>query len=1170
MRRCGDGLSCGWWWRQGVALVGVIVVGASSAVPVQAKTYTVFPAKAAGSIAAMQPTGHGITAHVTLVIRDSTIKYAVNELARQAHLQPVINETQVLGKRISVRLVDVNVMDAFAIVLHGTGLVARLATDGETVVIRQANSVTTDRARIQGGLIAGHVADSTTGRGLKGVSVRVAGAKLTTVTSDNGEFSLRNVSPGDQLLQVRLFGYRPAERRVTVVEGEQTTVRIVLMPVPTVLSGVVTTATGLQRKVEVGNDITTINVDSVMRVAPVSTVTDLLETRVPGLTVQHTSGVPGNPSRIRMRGVSSINGNNDPILVVDGIRVYASQSDPRNDNLAHALLGDGGLSGYAAPSPVDQIDPSSIETIEIFKGPSASALYGSDAANGVIVITTKHGRAGPTHWNLALGQGVSWLPGQWPVNYYRFGQDPLGLSTAPNGICAWNDPYCVVDSLVSFQALNDPRYSIFSHGRDQTASLTISGGVSTLQYSLTGSGAGNLGYLKLPAIEAQRYAQFYGTVPGWMLRPDNYQTWGGNGQLTAQPTSMMRATLTSTLFNSEQQQGALQRAIAQLESEYVSAMQLQQTNSPLIMNDIERATDHQLSAMNALTLTWQPYSWLPLSVTGGLNVIERTDQTYIPYGVSTCGTIYQCGHTTGAYGLGRGVSQDQTISIGTNIPALHSRMALAIGANYHSGSITDVNAFTNQLAPGVSSPTSFPTTGCTGGAGGCSSFGQATAATSTYGWYVEPRFNVHSRFFVSPGFRLDGGSASGVHGGFHGSGLTGLPKIDFSYLVVDGSHTRGLLTLLRPRVAFGVAGSQPGPTDKLRLLFDTVGVLNSGLSVPLIGVATLGNTQLRPETSRELEGGGDAELWGGRLTTTWTGYNKTRYNAIMAVPYAPSVNGGGLINRNIGVVRNTGRELTVTAQVFQSRAFGWMVGGNLSSDHNLVVRLNPGQAPLNLSGGAYDGVQTRIVAGYPLFGRWALPIVSFADLNHNGIIEPNEIVYGDSLIFLGSETPNYQMNLTTGVTLLSGRLSVNATFAYQDGLTQFNIPNGGTDGGSFVLLPNRPGTSLATQAAVVAATGGFQGIGGIPSVIGLVQTVNTFRFNDLSINYVVPPAVATWLHVPHVTLALQGSNLGLHTNYRGKDPSVNAFSTVSAGDQTIDTGQFPQPRVWWLKLTLGN
>ena len=133
---------------------------------------------------------------------------------------------------------------------------------------------------------------------------------------------------------------------------------------------------------------------------------------MPGLTVVHSSGVPGDPSRLRLRGVSSPTLNNDPIIIVNGVRVYSNQSDPRNNNLAPAQTGGAGVGGYAAPSPLDQIDPNSIETIEVFKGPSASALYGSDAANGVIVITTKRGRAGPAHWNMALGDGANWLPEQ--------------------------------------------------------------------------------------------------------------------------------------------------------------------------------------------------------------------------------------------------------------------------------------------------------------------------------------------------------------------------------------------------------------------------------------------------------------------------------------------------------------------------------------------------------------------------------------------------------------------------------------------------------------------------------------------------------------------------------------------------------------------------------------
>jgi hypothetical protein len=502
-------------------------------------------------------------------------------------------------------------------------------------------------------------------------------------------------------------------------------------------------------------------------------------------------------------------------------------------------------------------------------------------------------------------------------------------------------------------------------------------------------------------------------------------------------------------------------------------------------------------------------------------------------------------------------------------------VTLALGANLTSESTADFTAYTGQLSPGVTEPTAFPTTGVNG-ASSPSSFGQSTVAASTYGWYFEPRLNFASKFFVAPGFRLDGGSASGTQGGFAGGGLTAFPKLDFSYVAVDQSHPRGLLTLLRPRVAFGYAGTQPGPADKLRLIngnsqATTVVSLNDSTLVSLAVLSTLGNTQLRPERSSELEGGFDAELWRGRLSVTYTQYNKTRHDAILSIPIAPSLGVGsnGLstqIDKNIGVIRNTGTELTMNAMVFESRALSWNVGANLSNNNSLVVSLNKGQQPFCFSGSLrVTGGSSCVVPGYPLFSDFAIPIASFVDANHDGIIEPNEIRYGDSAVFVGQQEPKYQLNLTTGVTLLNGRLSVNATFAYQNGLTQDN--SAGLSSGAFAAILNQPNTPLATQAAVVAATESQSGFG---SDIGLYQTVNSFRFNDLSINYTLPTTLASWFRVPRMSVALQGSNLGLHTNYRGKDPNVNAFSTVSAGDETADLGQIPQPRVWWLKLTMGN
>ena len=1179
-------------WRRGHGAIGLLLmIGGVTPLAAQV-SYTVLPAASAPVDAATQPTGWG-AARVTLTARDSTVEGVIHEIARQVHMRPVYNNSPILAKRITVHLVDVPVREALATVLQGTGLVAKMLSDGETVVIRAETDGGAPAGRVLAvGIVAGKVTDSASGAGLGGAAVKVAGQKISTVTSDSGNFTLHDVPAGEQVLTVRLFGYKPMDRVVTVVDSQRTVVRIVMVPVPTVLSGVVTTATGLQRKVTVGNDITTINVDSVMKVTPVMTVTDLLETRVPGLTVLHSSGAPGDPSRIRIRGASSIYGNNDPVVIVDGIRVYAAQSDSRNDNLAPSVIGRsnrnslGGIIGtdtivknlgYAAPSPLDQIDPNSIETIEVLKGPSATAIYGADAANGVIVITTKHGRVGPTRWNVALGTGINTEPGRWPVNYYRFGYG-LGSSTG-SFFCPWNDQTCVQDSIIGFQALNDSRYTVFAnHGSDQTYSATVSGGVPALQYSLTGSGSSDLGLIKLPGIEAQRYEKFYSQAPpSWMRRPQNYSTWSGNGQLTVYPMAGFNVTLSSTLFNSNQQNSSLEGAIDQLEGIYIDPFYL--GSNPLVTQFVERATDHQLTSTNTVILNWQATSWLPITATGGINTIQRTDETLIPYGInSSANTDVSCfgdcsTDTTGSYGLGRGTSQVNTLNVGTNIPTFHNRMTLAVGGNLESQSTNDFTAYTDQLAPGVTSPSSFPTTFANGTTGSPSSFGQTTLSGSTYGIYVQTNLHLFGNFYFNPGFRLDGGSAIGSNassgaGGL--AGLTGLPKIDLSYLVVDQNRPWGPLTLLRPRLALGRAETEPPPTEKLRLFNgDTVVSLDGNTSyVSNVLLSTVGNTELQPETSTELEGGFDAELWHGRLSLTWTQYSKTRHNAIIQVPVAPSVV-GNIAQQfiNVGVIRNTGHEVTANATVFQSRALNWTIGASVSNDNNLVVRLNKGLSTIDLGNGV------RVEAGYPLYSRWARPITYFADANHDGIIEGSEVWYGDSAIYVGQQSePKYAMTVNTGITLLNGRLSMNATFAYQNGLTQFN--DGAISSGAFALLPNTPGTSLATQAAVVAATG-TPNIGGAgsPSVtdIGVMQNVNTFRFNDLSITYAVPRTISELFRAPTMSVSLQGSNLALHTNYRGLDPNVNAFSTVSnSGDVTEDLGQIPEPRTWWLKIQLGN
>jgi TonB-dependent SusC/RagA subfamily outer membrane receptor len=1080
------------------------------------------------------------------------------------------------AQRVSLQIADMNVMDAFATVLRGKGVLAKLAPDGETVVISAIAGMSQGQGK-RGGDVVGRVTDSASGAGLGGAQVRVEGVKeLSAVTSDSGNFTLHNVPVGDQVIVVRLFGYRPAQRTVSVTDSGRVTVRIVMVPVPTVLSGVVTTATGLQKRIEVGNDITVLNADSIMQVAPVTNLTQMLETRVPGMIVQHTSGVPGAPSRIRIRGESSLLMSDDPIVIVDGIRIYADQSGSRGSNGGLNFTGggssvDGGTSGsgrsYAGPSALDQIDPNSIERIEVLKGPSATAIYGSDAANGVIVVTTKHGRVGPTRWTLTLGHDRTTLPGDWPINWFNFGHSILSttLEPQPPALCSPLSPVgpglCVRDSLVAYQALNDPHISPLGTGKSDNASLTVSGGSGTLSYSVTGSASGQNGYLHLPGAVAQIFDSAHGfAAPTWMKNPDVYATYGGNSALTALlGNTGASITLNSQLFHSAQQQSSLQSVLSTLQYSFLKA-----TNASTLAftfpSFFERAQLNSMTFNNGLSLNnWAPWHWLPIQATAGLNVINTDNNSLTPRDYA----LSQTSDTLGSYNISRGSNVTQSLMAGTNL--LSGRLvSTAVGINVYASSATNFSASTTGLPIGVTTPTSFL---YTNGGPSSSQFNSAT-----YGWYVQPTLNLNSRFFASPGFRLDGGSAYGTHGGVSGGALSLFPKLDLSYVAVNrppSDPMLGMITLLRPRIAFGVAGVQPGPAMMLRLFSPSLNIpvvaSGTGTPVSILNVQSLGNTELHPERSREVEGGADIQFWNNRLSLQLTGYHKMRYDAIEDVFIAPSTSIGSTNNQyfaNIGTVRNTGIEATLTALLVDSRAMQWSVNGNVAHNNNIFVSSNFGGGPVFGTPFTSAGLVVLSVPGFPLNGLWAKPILGFGDSNGDGMIEPNEVRLGDSLTYVGASIPNYELTLNTTLSFFNNRLSISTSVDYQNGLTQTNASS--TTCGNITctqLLFNNPSLTLNQQAAFAAASRNQS------TNIGLVQTVNTLRWNSLSMNYLVPPSISRIFRAPSLSLALQGSNLGLHSNYRGKDPNVNAFAN---GNATEDTGQLPSPRLWRLSVRIGN
>lgn len=1095
------------------------------------------------------------TSRISFEARDRTRLWLIQMIAKQAGFRPMLNGSAAqLDERLSVKFVNLRPMAAVEKVLEGSNLSAKFASDGVTLMVRPDST----KSSTTGGTVTGTVVDSATSKPIAGVTVSVQGTSIGTITNAAGQFVLQNVPSGERIVAAKNVGYKSRTHPVQVEKDKSVVIRLVFVPTTTILSGVVTTATGLQERRKMGNDITTLNVDSIQRTAPITSVTDLLEARVPGVQVLRTSGQPGAPSRIRIRGVGSLNGNNDPIVIVDGIRVFSAQSDTLfgSQSLAKNMVrrgnqgGSGGSVPVGTPSPLDQIDPNAIDRIDVFKGPSATSMYGADAANGVIVITTKRGRPGDTRWNISANQSTTSIPGRYPDVVHAFGHFAQGGLTSE---CRNEIISCILDSVVRFQALNMPDLTVLGRGNRTEGSLGVSGGVSAFTYNFTGSASRNVGLTKLPNIEVERWRKFMkSNVPDWMRRPDNYTTWGYNMVVTAQPTRSTMATITTSLYNSAAQSSSLNEALGQIVSQYVDTTQLDAV--PLIRKFYERNTAARMTSNTSLSVASSAIPGLPLSATMGLNTITSTDKAIQPRGTrapeygSKFVDVFP--DTLGYFSIGRGTSSMRTLNVGTTGLSLSRFATASAGVTVTSQSVATLTNSISLIPVGANEPTVFDCYKWEGG-GPCSRGDQRSLNQSTYGWYTEPRLNVKSRFFVVPGFRFDGGSASGSR-----AGLAAFPKLNFSWIAIDPEDNKPMygLSLLRPRLAFGIAGVQPGPTDKLRILRDTIlgmysdGSFGSGNGVSLV---SLGNTQLRPERSQEIEVGIDAEVWNNRLNLRVTQYRKMTHDALVDIDVAQSVYGVmGKIRTNVGLVKNTGTDVATNIQVMQRKSAAWSIGANFNTNSNKVIRLGPGQLPITLGGN--DGVHTRIVPGYPLNSRWTPPILGFADRNSDGRIEASEILFGDSVVYVGQPQSKYVLSMNTDLTV--GRFSVHAMLSYDHGLTQLNLSRQGMSEG--LMNPDAP---LGVQAASVAHYLHM-------SSYGIAQTLSTLRFQALSINYVVPTALVRRIQARSMTIALQGANLGLRTNYRGKDPNVNAYST---GNDMADTGQLPQPRMWTLRLALG-
>jgi hypothetical protein len=337
----------------------------------------------------------------------------------------------------------------------------------------------------------------------------------------------------------------------------------------------------------------------------------------------------------------------------------------------------------------------------------------------------------------------------------------------------------------------------------------------------------------------------------------------------------------------------------------------------------------------------------------------------------------------------------------------------------------------------------------------------------------------------------------------------------------------------------------------------------------------IGNPNLQPERSTEFEGGADIGAWGNRVSFEITGYSKTTQDALVNNNLGESFGGiAGLIyQENIGEVRNSGVEGTLTVGILQSRSVTWDVAVNGSINHNTLVKLAPGVTAQTTY--AFIGLQYRQAVGYPLYGIWAKD-VTYADANHDGIIEPDEVTLADSATFQGATIPTQEMSVSTHLGLWRGAVTLSGLVDYRGG---YKIANTEAAYNSASLVGNSQGENDPTaplwiQARDVAANeGGFNSLD--------AEDGSFIRIREVSLTYAIPLSVAHKLRVQTLSVTGAVRNLALWTRYTGPDPEVsNAFginvqSTPNTGafgvnnDIRTDQGAVPLARYWVVRLNLG-
>ncbi len=998
--------------------------------------------------------------------------------------------------------------------------------------------------RAQQAVITGRVSAAESNENLADSRVMIVNSSTVTQTNSEGRYTFRNVPTGTIEVRVIRVGYQEQKKSVTVAPGVSVTLDFSMKAAVIQLQEVVTTATGDQRKVEIGNSLSTISAPQHVEQSVVSNMADLLVGKAPGV-IMSPPNMSGSAPVIRIRGLNSLSLGNAPIMIVDGVRFFSSSISP----------GVGGTN----ESFMNTLSPEEIEDVEIVKGPSAATLYGTDAANGVIVVTTKKGRAGSSRWNwFASTQRVE-DRNNYPATYALWGHNPTTGKVARCELATMTPTTCVVDSTTSFDLSATPGITPIANGMNTNYGGQVSGGSEAVRYFVAADLFNEVGPYKMPDFAQQWLADTAkSSVRDEWIHPEAFQRQNIRANVSASVSPKFDVNISTGFSKSDQRLpqvdnnvngiggmmyltygtnhagldynpvGSLGEALNGY-ARWTPASAFQFVNE----TGIQRIT-------GSADAQWRPLSWLQNQAVVG---IDLADQIYF----SIC-RFTECP----AFGSNRaGFVNDEHDNNRAFTVKLVSNASWNARPSLNLKTTGGVDYLNNEGDFASASGSTLPPAAQTIGAGAVkgASDGQQSV-TKTLGVYVQEQASIRDRMYLTAAVRSDQNSAFGTN--FQ---RVFYPKVSLSWIISDEAFFPkwSFVNQFRLRSAYGQSGVQPGATDGLRR-FTTATVAIANVDTPGLIENALGNPNLKPETSGEFEGGFETRVWGNRANIDFTYYNKKTKDALISLPIAPSASPSATsVRTNLGGVQNSGLEAQINATLVDTRRFGWDM--TVSASHNSNKVLSLGVDPAGNPNKTIGTGSTRDSVGFPVNGVFLRPY-HFTDANGDGIVQTTELTVDTGVVYRGYSFPRDLLSIQNGIDLFARKLRVQAMIDYKGGFNLFNSTwQFFCQQAPQACQENEiASTPLWRQARAVANLYGTTVNGTkFTSPGGYWENGQFWRLREVSASFSLPNTWASRLRARDASFVLAGRNLHVWTKYTDIDPEAN-YSTGDVQTDFITTG----------------